>query len=402
MLSEYFIPFDRGGSEWSVYFLARGLIANNIDVTIFTPNYGAQEAQRISEIDIYRFPFYKRLKKNHESVTPFYHTNIIWFLVVLIELFKFCRLYKPSVIHIQGKYFLPAAVIVGKILKIPTILTIRDYIILCPYAYCINNHNHYKACSFMEAIVKDRGVSFNKSGNLSLVRYILTFFSAIYGWIVSMMLQFFSRRVTTRIAISHKLKEIYENNNIAVESVIFNSMELKRLKKPQKGKYFLYVGRLTDGKGVDLLIDTYKDLFKKNKLRLVFIGTGPLKNKIPEGIEVLGHRSYSSVRSYMKKAIAVIVPSQWEEPFGRVALEALALGIPVVASNRGGLPEIVNNNKTGIICEPNSKSIGTAMEQMKLHEMTFKKRILNSQKKLKNTFHNNPLTQYIKIYKTLV
>ena len=52
-----------------------------------------------------------------------------------------------------------------------------------------------------------------------------------------------------------------------------------------------------------------------------------------------------------KQADIVIVPSLWEEPFGRTAIEAMSYGIPVIASNIGGLKNIVIDGKTGYLIE---------------------------------------------------
>ena len=60
----------------------------------------------------------------------------------------------------------------------------------------------------------------------------------------------------------------------------------------------------------------------------------------------------------------VVMPSL-EEPFGLVATEALACGVPVIASNRGGLPEIVKDGRTGMIVDPtNTKALARAIARL--------------------------------------
>ncbi len=58
----------------------------------------------------------------------------------------------------------------------------------------------------------------------------------------------------------------------------------------------------------------------------------------------------------MGRARAVIVPSEWPEPFGRVAVEALAKGTPVIAANIGGLSEIVTEGRTGFLFSPGNSA----------------------------------------------
>ena len=73
MLSEYFPPYDFGGSEWSVFYLAKGLKKMGYKAIILTPNYGNKKYEDKSGFKIIRFPFYKKLKKN--QLAPFWQTN---------------------------------------------------------------------------------------------------------------------------------------------------------------------------------------------------------------------------------------------------------------------------------------------------------------------------------------
>ena len=67
-LCEYFFPFDRGGSEWSIYHLAKSLVNQGHNVCVFTPNFGALSQENLEGITIYRFPYYLKLKKPHQVV----------------------------------------------------------------------------------------------------------------------------------------------------------------------------------------------------------------------------------------------------------------------------------------------------------------------------------------------
>ena len=62
LLSEYFKPYDFGGSEWSTYYLAKGLSKKNFKLTILTPNYGrAHSNENVYNFEVIRFPFYKKI-----------------------------------------------------------------------------------------------------------------------------------------------------------------------------------------------------------------------------------------------------------------------------------------------------------------------------------------------------
>jgi glycosyltransferase involved in cell wall biosynthesis len=115
-------------------------------------------------------------------------------------------------------------------------------------------------------------------------------------------------------------------------------------------QYFLFVGMLEIHKGILNLLELFKDLGREINAKLVVVGDGSLKKHV---IEFIQRNSLSSFVSYAgfvdeeklyslyKNALALIIPSIWPENAPLTALEALSVGTPVIASNTGGLPEIV-------------------------------------------------------------
>jgi glycosyltransferase involved in cell wall biosynthesis len=100
----------------------------------------------------------------------------------------------------------------------------------------------------------------------------------------------------------------------------------------------LFVGRLSESKGVREAIDAWRA--SGVPLPLVFSGTGPLRREIEaSGLEVLGWLDRAGLSRTYRRARAVILPSRWQEPFGIAGLEALAMGVPVVAYDSGGVGE---------------------------------------------------------------
>jgi glycosyltransferase involved in cell wall biosynthesis len=118
------------------------------------------------------------------------------------------------------------------------------------------------------------------------------------------------------------------------------------------GEYFLYLGRLSEEKGIPTLIHAWASL----DAPLLVVGSGPqaeaLRTAAPPNIEFRDAIPPSEVTGVLQRARAVLVPSVCYEGTPRVILEAYSAGIPVLASDIGGLGEVVHNNVSGLLLAP--------------------------------------------------
>ena len=120
------------------------------------------------------------------------------------------------------------------------------------------------------------------------------------------------------------------------------------------GDYFLYFGRLSHEKGIDILIRAAACL---GRGRLRILGDGPERPKLEQlaaesgasGIEFLGHRSTEELKTILCGAQFVVLPSRWYENLPFSIMEAFAAGRPVVASDLGGIPEMVDDGVNGFL-----------------------------------------------------
>jgi len=124
------------------------------------------------------------------------------------------------------------------------------------------------------------------------------------------------------------------------------------------GYFVLFAGKLAHFKGVDVLIDAAR-LYEgecPDEILTLIAGEGELADQLRRqaegyrlrGVHFLGHLDVSQLRGLYSTANVCVMPSR-REPFGLVAIEALACGTPVIATNQGGLPDIINDDVGALV-----------------------------------------------------
>jgi glycosyltransferase involved in cell wall biosynthesis len=123
------------------------------------------------------------------------------------------------------------------------------------------------------------------------------------------------------------------------------------------GGYLLYAGRLSPEKGIETLI---RAVARIPECRLKIAGIGPEEARLKQLTQTLGARNVlflgfirrSQNLELWQKAQALVVPSVWYENASIAVLEAMAQGLPVIASRIGGLPEQVEHGVNGLLASP--------------------------------------------------
>lgn len=122
-----------------------------------------------------------------------------------------------------------------------------------------------------------------------------------------------------------------------------------------------YVGRLDAAKGVPLLLDAwdrYRAVAGDDALRLTIAGSGPLTEHVSRwaasrpSVELAGLLDKRRCFELLAGSRAVLLPSQWEETFGLVVVEGMAVGTPAVAAAHGSFPELVTDGVDGVLFRP--------------------------------------------------
>lgn len=160
----------------------------------------------------------------------------------------------------------------------------------------------------------------------------------------------------------------------SLKFVVHNARNIDEI--PQKEPYHSghvlrlgYIGILSDAKGLKWLIEQFESV-DINDITLTIAGTGSedyefeLRKTIADSkkIKLIG---YTKPNDFFKYIDVNIIPSLWPENFPGVAYEACAYNVPVIASNIGGIPEIIEDGKNGLLCDPNDRnSLGNAIKRL--------------------------------------
>lgn len=265
--------------------------------------------------------------------------------------FKLQRLlinFRPDVAHLNNINFQLTTSIIDVLNKysIPIITTAHDYQLVCPNHLLYVHHNVCRKCLNGKFYYCLLNRCYNRSWGFSLLAMLESYFNKqrrIY------------QKIDRLIAPSEYLKQHLMAGGLAANKiqVLSNPVPVisvePSLAKP-KENYFLYFGRLTEEKGIGDLIDFFT---KHPRWSLKIAGQGPLAEKISclglKNIDYLGFCPKTKIHQLIIKARAVIIPSNWPENCPYSALEAISLGTPVIAKNRGGLSEIIKPGENGFL-----------------------------------------------------
>ena len=380
MVSDFFPPTVMGGAEISCRLLAEALSQEGLDVHVLTPSFSGPRGPVQTggfTTYYYLFPFKSALKRHVVIGNPFFY---LWSSRPISLYVKKTGL---DILHAQNKYSIPGSTLAARYNDVPVFATVRDTLPLCEFAICtLQGETKIGVdCSFLKLLRCTREFQelYDLTGN-TLSKLLKWIPLALYAKVNNGTLRFFLKRVDQIVAVSNGLKDIYVESGFdpAKISVVQNIIpplehpkvknlgELEGLKRRLNlrsgGRVVLYVGRLSWGKGVHLLVDAMVPVLSRiRNVKLIVVGGGILDPVLKErvvslglsdSVLFLGHMDHETVLQLYHLAHIVVSPSVWPEPLSRVQLEAMAAGKPVIASKVGGNPETVIEGKTGLLVAP--------------------------------------------------
>lgn len=269
----------------------------------------------------------------------------VWSRSAAAEVRRLARSFRADVIHVHNLFpMLSPAVLRGT--PAPVVVTLHNYRLLCLPAVFLRDG---RACEDCLGKLPWRGVvhrcyrgsaagSAALAASLGVHRRAGTF-----------------AHVAAFLAVSDFVREKhleagFDPARIRVKPNFVAAMP----RREGPGEEFLFLGRLSEEKGLDRLVSVWRDV----PARLVVVGDGPERARLeaaaPDTVEFRGAVPSGEVGGYLARARALVLPSICYEGAPRTVVEAFAAGVPVVANRHGALPTVVADGTSGLLVEASS------------------------------------------------
>ena len=350
IVSDYFPPVSPGGAELSAFHLARGL-APHIDIEVVTTDFGVRPQMpfHVHYVKLAGVPADGSAASDPRTlfeggVRPF--SRGIHYAQFGRKLAWLARSRDYRLIHTQQLGAELAAYISAPLHRRPRVTTLRGYRHLAGLWQDDAALTHGLE---QPARPAGRVTEFKRSFPRAALR------SGAHTFTVSEFVR--------RMYVSRGLVE--ESSSSAVFNVMPQTEPSKedhavaaRLLQGIDGPVVLFAGRLTAGKGLEMLIDAMPGVVRSlPDARLVVVGGGDraeFEKRAGSGlagysVRFTGHQENGVTLALLRRAGVVAVPSLHHEPLGRVLLEAVSAGVPIVATPYGGTPEVVTHGENGLL-----------------------------------------------------
>lgn len=250
---------------------------------------------------------------------------------------------RPDVAHVHNTWFSLSPEVFHRLnaFGVPVVMTLQNYRLLCANAQLFRSG---RVCTDCVGRSPWRGVAYRcyrGSGPQSAVAAATIFVARRRGTF---------DLVDRFLAPSHFVKDLFVGAGLEPGRVVVRPNVVadpgRRPNPPSEGRTFLYAGRMSPEKGLPTLLEGWRrSRLAEQGFTLNIIGDGPLRqsleNQARTGVQFTGWQPIDQLRTDMLAARALLFPSEWYENFGRVIIEAMAAGLPVLASDMATPAELV-------------------------------------------------------------
>jgi glycosyltransferase involved in cell wall biosynthesis len=318
------------------------------------------------------------------------------------KLLAFLKKEQPEVVHVHNflPVLTPAVFYACHELQIPVVLTLHNFRLLCINGLLYRDGKICEKC--ISKKLPFPGIQHGCYQSSSIKSIFPAITNGIHNYKGT-----WNSKVDKFIFLTEFSKSVFDRSALNLpkgKTTIKPNFVEDRGYELEKDDYYLFVGRLSEEKGLPVLLET----FKANGKKLIIAGEGPLEGSIRElskthpNISAKGFITQEELKPLFKKAKAFIFPSAWYEGFGLVLIEAFSYGTPVISSNIGNPNALVMKGHNGFTFEAeNSTSLKEVIE-------TFEKEdTLELSKNARQTFEEHysaekNLNMLMNIYKDVI
>ncbi len=298
----------------------------------------------------------------------------VWNGTAYRELRALIRRERPQLAHFHNTFPLisPAAYYAARAEGVPVVQTLHNYRLLCPNALFFRKGRVCEDC--LGKAFPWPGIAHacyrGSRASSGMVAAMLTIHGALSTW---------QGTVDMYIALTEFARQKFVQGGLPAEKITIkpNFVSPTPEAGEGRGKYALFVGRLSQEKGVDTLLAAWDNL--KGKVPLKIVGDGPLAANVAKAaekfreVEWLGRQPEDRVLALMKDAQTLLFPSVWYEGFPMVIAEAYAVGLPIIASDLGSMSSLIDHGHTGLHFRPGDpKDLAARVEWASTHPAELK------------------------------
>lgn len=264
------------------------------------------------------------------------------------EVTRVAKSFRPDVAHVNNTWFAlsPSVLSALRGLNIPTVLTLRNYRVMCVNGLLFRTGRPCEDCIGKLPYPAIIHRCYHDSAVLSGV--------AAFSIALHHHLETWVKKVDRLIVLSETSRDKFLAAGFPPQKIVlrehFSWDTASRLSPATASNRVLFVGRLSAEKGLEVLLKAW-ELAGANSFELLIVGDGPLRLRLeliaPSNVRFAGLLSSQEVMEHMKTSRAIVVPSMWYETGGRVLIEALACGLPVIASDSIGIAKTLEDAGAG-------------------------------------------------------
>lgn len=288
--------------------------------------------------------------------------------------------FHPDIVHVHNIHSQLSPIIVELAHQrgIKVVWTLHDYKLLCPRYDCLRNGTEVCEECFAD---KYRVVEYKCMKN-SRIASVLAYWEAM-KWNRQRLEASTDVFLSPSSFLAEKMKQGgFDKSKI---HILCNFIDVEKTIKHAYNKqdYYCFIGRLSHEKGVATLVEAARRLPYKLKI----IGGGPLMDELKTlatgtDIEFLGYKQWSEIKELVGCARFSVIPSEWYENNPLSVIEAQCLGTPVLGACIGGIPELIEEGKSGMLFEPkNIVDLKKKIEAMFAHTFDYETLAKSSQKR---------------------